>query len=43
MISLSLLLLLSAFVVLIASAMNRAPLWVAVFLMLVERLLTVLR
>lgn len=42
MLSVSTLLLLTAFVVTIAAALGRAPLWVAVFLMLVVELLKIL-
>jgi hypothetical protein len=42
MITITLLLLVAAFVVLIASALGKAPLWIAVLLLLVVQLLTVL-
>jgi hypothetical protein len=42
MITITLLLLVAAFVVLIASALGKAQLWIAVLLMLVVQLLTVL-
>jgi len=42
MITITLLLLVAAFIVLIASALGKAPLWIAVLLMLVVQLLSVL-
>lgn len=43
MISLTMLLLLAAFIVTIASAMNKAPLWPAVLLVIVAALLPIWR